>query len=96
MPPYPWLLEATVDVADIRASVLALRKAGVPYSDADVDGVANSIAGQGQEIVTSLAGAGIQSEADREIVALIAYLQRLGREGRAYLSSQPSQSGGGR
>jgi cytochrome c oxidase cbb3-type subunit I/II len=92
MPSYPWLLDATVDAGDVQASVRALRKSGVPYTDADVEGVAASIAGQGAQIVASLAGAGIQTEADREIVALIAYLQRLGREGKAYL---PNQGGGG-
>ena len=74
------------------ASVRALKKAGVPYTDADVEGVAASMAAQGQGIVTSLAGANLTTTADTEIVALIAYLQRLGREGKAYLSSQP---GGG-
>ena len=64
----------------------------MPYSDADVEGVAASMADQAQGIVTSLAGANLETTADREIVALIAYLQRLGREGKAYLSSQP---GGG-
>jgi cytochrome c oxidase cbb3-type subunit I/II len=92
MPPYPWLLEATVDAEDIQASVRALQKSGVPYTAADVDGVAGSLASQAQQIVTNLAGAGIQTEADREIVALIAYLQRLGREGKAYLSSQSGGS----
>jgi len=92
MPNYPWLLEATLDAGDVQASVRALKKAGVPYSDSDVEGVAGSIASQGQQIVASLAGAGIQTEADREIVAVIAYLQRLGREGKAHLSSQ---GGGG-
>ena len=92
MPNYPWLLEATLDARDVQASVRALKKAGVPYTDADVEGVAGSIAAQGQQIVTSLGGAGIQTQADREIVAVIAYLQRLGREGKAHLSSQ---GGGG-
>jgi cytochrome c oxidase cbb3-type subunit I/II len=92
MPPYPWLLEATLDAEDVQASVRALRKAGVPYSDSDVDGTAGSLATQGQQITASLAGAGIETRPDREIVALIAYLQRLGREGKAYLSNE---SGGG-
>ncbi len=91
MPPYPWLLDDTVDPDDIQASVRALQKSGVPYSDAEVQGVATSMASQAQGIVQSLAGAGIQTEADREIIAVIAYLQRLGREGKAYL---PGQSGG--
>jgi len=89
MPPYAWLHEATVDPGDIMASVRALKKAGVPYSEADVEGVAASMAAQGQEIVNSLASANLNTTADTEIVALIAYLQRLGREGKAYLSSQP-------
>jgi len=94
MPTYPWLLDATVDPEDVTASVRALQKAGVPYTGTDVDGVPASLASQGQQIVASLAGAGIQTEADREIVALIAYLQRLGREGKAHLTS-PSGGGSG-
>ena len=50
------------------------------------------MAAQGQEIVNSLAAANLTTTADTEIVALIAYLQRLGRDGKAYLSNQ---SGGG-
>ena len=88
MPPYPWLLEWTVDPEDIQASVRALKTAGVPYTDADVEGVAASMAAQGQTIVESLAGANLTTTADKEIVALIAYLQRLGREGKAYLANQ--------
>jgi len=82
MPVYAWLLERTINAADVQASVRALKKVGVAYSDADVGGVAANIAQQGQEIAARLAGSGIQSAADREIVALIAYLQRLGVDGR--------------
>jgi cytochrome c oxidase cbb3-type subunit I/II len=88
MPPYPWLLESRVDPEDVQASVRALQRSGVPYSDGDVDGVRGSLASQGQQIVASLAGANINAEADAEIVALISYLQRLGREGKAYLASR--------
>lgn len=88
MPPYAWLHEATIDAEDVQASVRALKKAGVPYTDADVDGVAASLQAQGQGIVTSLATANLETTADTEIVALMAYLQRLGREGKAYLSDQ--------
>ena len=91
MPPYPWLHSATIDPHDIQASVRALQKAGVPYTDAEVQGVSASLAAQGQGIVESLAGANLQTTADTEIVALIAYLQRLGREGKVYL---PNQQGG--
>lgn len=88
MPPYAWLHTSQVDPEDIQASIRALKKAGVPYTDADVDGVAASMAAQGQGIVTSLTGANLETTSDTEIVAMIAYLQRLGVEGRAYLSGQ--------
>ncbi len=88
MPPYPWLYDATIDPEDIRASVRALKRAGTPYSDAEVDGVPASLQQQGESIVASLAATGATSTWDSEIVAMIAYLQRLGVDGRRYLSSQ--------
>jgi len=82
MPPYPWLLERTMSVEDVTASVRALRAVGSPYSDQDVANVQAIIRMQADGVVQRLAQAGIQTEPDREIVALIAYLQRLGRDGR--------------
>ena len=88
MPPYPWLLNGRIDASDVRASVVALRKTGTPYSDAEIAGVEASLALQGGEIVGRLAGAGIETTPDRKIVALIAYLQRLGVEGKAALEAE--------
>ncbi|RMH18504.1 MAG: cytochrome-c oxidase, cbb3-type subunit II [Gemmatimonadetes bacterium] len=88
MPPYPWLLERTIDPEDIRASVVALRRAGTPYTDEDVAGVPDALRTQGEGIVQRLAQAGIETTWDREIVALIAYLQRLGVDGRRHLEQQ--------
>jgi cytochrome c oxidase cbb3-type subunit I/II len=87
MPSYPWLLEQRLDSAEVTASVRALRKAGVPYSQAEVAGAAASMRRQGQEIVARLAPAGLHTEPDREIVAMIAYLQRLGRDGKAAVAA---------
>lgn len=85
MPAYAWLLEDPLDPADVAASVRALRKVGLPYSDAEVSGVEESLRRQGDEIVTRLATAGIKARSDREIIAVIAYLQRLGKDGRAFI-----------
>lgn len=93
MPAYPWLLERRVDPEDIQASVRALKRAGTPYTDQDVTSVPTDLAAQAGAIVQRLADAGIEADADREIVALIAYLQRLGREGRENLPN--SLAGGG-
>ena len=87
MPPYSWMLHDRYDVADIQASLRALRKVGVPYTDADIDGAPAAIEAQARGIVERLASAGITAEPDRDIIALIAYLQRLGKDGRAALSS---------
>jgi len=88
MPPYSWLHRDRIDPMDIRASVHALQRLGTPYSDAEVEGVPASLEAQGNTIVESLATAGIETEWDREIIAMIAYLQRLGVDGRAHLAGQ--------
>ena len=38
MPSYPWLEKTSVDASDIEAKMRALRKVGVPYTDADIAG----------------------------------------------------------
>jgi cytochrome c oxidase cbb3-type subunit I/II len=90
MPRYHWLHERSYDVADIYASVRALQKLGVPYVDLTPEHVETAVAGQAGKIVASLAGMQIQAEPDREIIALIAYLQRLGQDGRRALSAPPA------
>jgi cytochrome c oxidase cbb3-type subunit I/II len=85
MPAYAWLLDRRTDPADVTASVRALRAVGLPYADAEIAGVPASLQAQGREIAGRLATAGIRTEPDREIVALIAYLQRLGVDGRAHI-----------
>jgi cytochrome c oxidase cbb3-type subunit I/II len=88
MPAYPWLLRWTINERDVRASVRALRRAGVPYTEEDIANVAEQIEQQGEEIVGRLADMGIHTEANREIIAVIAYLQRLGVEGTAAIEGQ--------
>jgi len=87
MPSYPWLLDASIDTRDVARSVRALQRVGTPYVGDVVELVPTDLQAQGQQIVASLAQAQIETTWDREIVALIAYLQRLGKDGRAYLSS---------
>ncbi|HEX3274757.1 MAG TPA: cytochrome-c oxidase, cbb3-type subunit II [Gemmatimonadales bacterium] len=87
MPTYRWLLTQRYDTADVVASLRALRRVGLPYSDHDLAGAPASMRAQAEGIVGRLAGGGIQTTADREIVAMIAYLQRLGRDGRAAIEA---------
>lgn len=91
MPRYPWLYERRYDPADIQASLRALRRVGVPYGEADIAAAPAAMQQQAQAIVGRLAQAGITTPTDREIVALIAYLQRLGKDGRAAIEAGRSR-----
>jgi cytochrome c oxidase cbb3-type subunit I/II len=93
MPPYAWLLRERYDAAEIQASLRALRTVGVPYTDTEIAGAPVSVANQAAEIVSRLQQAGITAEADREIIAMIAYLQRLGKDGRAAIAAGQTGSG---
>lgn len=99
MPPFPWLYSRRYDSADIQASLRALRRVGVPYSDAEIAGAPAAMQRQAEAIVARLGATGIGTTPDREIVALIAYLQRLGTDGRAAIRTQaptaPPPAGGG-
>ncbi len=46
MPNYPWLMDATVDAEGIRARMEALRKVGVPYTDADIEKAVAEVQGK--------------------------------------------------
>lgn len=80
MPQYSWLLEWSIDPADIQASMRALAFVGTPYSDEDITNAPATMQEQGEAIVERMVPAGITAEWDDEVVALIAYLQRLGTD----------------
>lgn len=91
MPAYPWLFEDKVELDDVTASVDALRTLGAEYPE-DLD-VGVEIDRQGGEIVGRLNEMGVEKvESDDEIVALIAYLQRLGVDGRKSLDASSDSS----
>jgi cytochrome c oxidase cbb3-type subunit I/II len=78
MPRYPWLTERIVNYERTPKKISAMRKLGVPYPDGYEDQVIEDMKVQGDKIVANLKMAAIESTWDREIVALIAYLQKLG------------------
>ncbi len=80
MPPYPHLYEHVLDTSTTAAKIGAMRTLGVPYKDG-FEGLANAdLNAQANAIQASLKKDGIDAVADREIIALIAYLQRLGSD----------------
>ncbi len=83
MPSYPWLLENEVDFAEIPAKVKAMRTLGVPYPENFELEASEDAKAQADKVVKNLAEAKIKTANNKEIVALIAYLQRLGTDIKA-------------
>lgn len=80
MPAYPWLLENNLDTSSTPAKIRAMQKMGVPYPKG-FDRIANdSLTSQAGRTANNLKKDGIETPAEKEIVALIAYLQRLGTD----------------
>ena len=46
MPAYPWLTKATLDPADMAAKLTALRRVGVPYTDAEIAAAGEAVKGK--------------------------------------------------
>jgi cytochrome c oxidase cbb3-type subunit I/II len=82
MPAYPHLLEQPLDLGDLPAKITALRKLGTPYPrDFEKYAISNAQE-QAQKVAKNLASEGVKDAGveNTEMVALIAYLQRLGTD----------------
>ena len=80
MPPYPWLAENQLDISTLEKKITTLRKLGAPYPEGYEQQARADLQRQAEAIAAGLQGATIEVSADREIIALIAYLQRLGTD----------------
>lgn len=83
MPAYPWLLDDALDTTTTKKKIKAMQILGVPYEKGFEDRANQDLVNQAGEIVKRLGEAGIKTEPTREIVALVAYLQRLGTDIKA-------------
>jgi cytochrome c oxidase cbb3-type subunit I/II len=82
MPGYPWLFKDKVDFSGLSKRLEAMQTLGVPYTDAEVIGAAESASIEAETIVKGLEKDGVtHARNEHEIVALIAYLQKLGQRG---------------
>lgn len=80
MPSYPWLLDDVIDTAITPAKIRAMQTLGVPYPSG-YDQIANKdLMQQADKIAKSLQAEKIETDSDKEIIALIAYLQKVGTD----------------
>ncbi|MFN0289775.1 cytochrome-c oxidase, cbb3-type subunit I [Pedobacter helvus] len=90
MPPYPWLITQKLDTSMTEAKIRAMQTLGVPYRE-NFDAVAQAkLKEQAETIAADLKQNNIDVKSDREIIALIAYLQRMGTDIKANKTTIPS------
>ena len=84
MPRYPWLLTQTMDIPSLPARLKALRSVGVPYPEGYENGPAQKdLEAQAAKIVLNLKVGLVTARTNREVIAVIGYLQRLGTDIKA-------------
>jgi len=83
MPRYPWLLTDNLDTSTTAAKINAMRAVGVPYEKGYEKFANEDLVKQANEIADDLIKSGVPAEPDKDIIALIAYLQRLGTDIKA-------------
>ena len=82
MPPYPWLLKKKLNTDYTKSKINVMRKLGVPYEEGYEEIAIEDLKAQAAQIAKNLRKDGVEDDEleSREIIALIAYLQRLGTD----------------
>jgi len=83
MPAYPWLYENDYNTESLVKKLEVLKALGTPYYDDEIAGAVENAAAQAKQITEELVSQGAKAEEgleQKEIIAMIAYLQRLGTD----------------
>ncbi len=81
MPIYPWLFKKKTDLGVLTKKLSAMKALGVPYSDEEIKNAKADALKQADSIMASLEKENVPSSMkNKQIIALIAYLQRLGTD----------------
>ena len=80
MPPYAFMIEQDLDTSTTAAKIRAMQTLGVPY-EKGFDLIANdSLMRQANSIANNLLADSIRIAPNKEVIAIISYLQRLGKD----------------
>jgi cytochrome c oxidase cbb3-type subunit I/II len=80
MPQYSWLLTQELDTSSTAAKIKAMQTLGVPYPKGFENTANDILRQQADSIAIDLQRNKVPAEPNKEIIALIAYLQRLGTD----------------
>jgi cytochrome c oxidase cbb3-type subunit I/II len=79
MPRYTWLFTDKMDYESLMKKMQVMQTLGVPYTKMEIEGSVHAAKAQAEAIRDDLVAAGVPAAVlDKEIVPLIAYLQRIG------------------
>jgi cytochrome c oxidase cbb3-type subunit I/II len=80
MPQYPWLFNEKTNFTILKKKLSVMKALGVPYTDEEINGAENAAIEEAKAVIGNLKDSGVEDKMyDKQIVALIAYLQRLGK-----------------
>jgi cytochrome c oxidase cbb3-type subunit I/II len=88
MPTYQWLSDSHIDAKLAGKKLALMQKLGVPYTNEEIDKAESNQKRQALTVVKDLQASGVSLDWDSEMVAMIAYLQRLGRDQGVALSDE--------
>jgi cytochrome c oxidase cbb3-type subunit I/II len=80
MPAYNWLITDDLNVSNTEDKINAMRKLGVPYPPGYEKIALEDLHKQANQIADNLKLDKIKADPNKEIIAVIAYLQRLGTD----------------
>lgn len=81
MPRYTWLFNQKTDFDSLPKKLAAMQTMGVPYSNEEIAGGVEAAKAQAKLIAEELSNSGVPIAIEnKEVIALIAYLQRLGTD----------------
>jgi cytochrome c oxidase cbb3-type subunit I/II len=80
MPQYNWLLDDDLDTTTTPAKIRAMQTLGVPYPKGYDEKANADLRAQAEEITADLKANKIKADSRKEIIAMIAYLQRMGTD----------------
>ncbi len=81
MPEYSWLTKKKTGYDILPKKLKVMAALGVPYSQEDIDTAISNAKAQAEEITKEMESSGVEMKMkDKQIIALIAYLQRLGTD----------------
>ncbi len=80
MPAYPWLISDDLDYSDLKKKISVLRSLGSPYPEGYEELAEADLKSQAEAISAELKKAGKDVAWNKEIIAMIAYLHKMGKD----------------